>query len=140
MKTNKIIGISAVALMSLALAAPAEAKHGPGGGRHGGHHYYRHRYHRTLYGDPFFTTYLGFYGAYQPYYYRSRFYRHPRYSDPSLNSAVQRQLSWRGYYRGPINGMIERSARDSIRAFQHAKGMPPSGWIDGKLLRKLHLI
>ena len=73
-------------------------------------------------------------------YYRGRLYRHPRYSDGSLNAAVQRQLAWRRYYRGPINGMIESSTRDAIRAFQHDKGMPVSGWIDGQLIRKLGLI
>ena len=132
--------IGVAALLSFGPAAPAEAKHGPGGRPHGGHRYHRHRYHRSLYGDPFFTTYLGFHGAYQPYYYRSRLYRHPRYSDPSLSAAVQRQLSWRRHYGGPINGMIDRSTRDAIRAFQRDRGLPPSGWIDGRLLRELRLM
>lgn len=162
MKTTNIIGIGAAALLSLGLAAPAQAEHGHGGGHRGGghhggahrsgghhhgggshhrsHHRPRHHHHRGFYGFPFYTSYLGYYGAYQPYYYGRTLYRGPQYADGSVNIAVQSELARLGYYRGPIDGVIGRGTRSAIRAFQYDQGMPVSGWIDGRLLSELAII
>jgi hypothetical protein len=160
MKKRIIIGISTAALLSLGFAGSVQAQHHHGGGHHssahrsgshhssghhrsGHHRHNRHHHHRGyfgFYGSPFYTSYLGYYGAYQPYYYGSRLYRGPRYSDGSINIAVQSELARRGYYRGPIDGVIGQGTRRAIRAFQYDEGLPASGWIDGRLLSELRLI
>ncbi len=54
-----------------------------------------------------------------------------------LITRVQEALAARGYSPGAIDGIMgERTAR-AIRAFEAASGMPPSGRVDGALLRKL---
>lgn len=52
---------------------------------------------------------------------------------------VQTQLARRRYYRGPINGRIDDRARESIRAFQQARGLPATGMVDPNVLRALQL-
>lgn len=51
--------------------------------------------------------------------------------------AVQRALSARGYYGGPIDGDIGPGSRAAIRAYQADHGMEVTGEIDGQLLRSL---
>ena len=163
MKTTHIIGIGAAALLSLGLAAPAQAQHGHGGGHHGGSHHsgghyrgghhsggghqrshhssrHHHRGYYGFYGSPFYTSYLGYYGAFQPYYYGSRLYRGPQYANGSINIAVQRALARLGYYRGPIDGVIGAGTRRAIRALEYDQGLPVNGWIDGRLLNELEII
>jgi hypothetical protein len=153
MKKKIIIGIAAAGLSIFGLTGKVQAAHGHGGGGHGGHggghhsgghhgggHRGGHHGHFAFYGYPFYTSYLGYYGAYWPYYYRNQLYGHPRYSDGSLNLAVQTALARRGYYRGPIDGIIGQGTRRAIRAFQYDEGLPPSGWIDGRVLAELRLI
>jgi peptidoglycan hydrolase-like protein with peptidoglycan-binding domain len=54
-------------------------------------------------------------------------------------SVVQSALSKRGYYRGPIDGVIGAGSRRAIRAFQSDQGLPVTGLIDRKLLTALQL-
>ena len=52
---------------------------------------------------------------------------------------VQSELARRGYYRGPIDGVIGPSTRQAIRGLQEAKGLPMTGLVDPKVLRALKL-
>lgn len=153
MKSKIIVGIAAAGLSLFGLTGKVQAAHGHsghsgghhGGGHHGGHHGHHRSHHHHggfygFYGSLFYTNYFGYYGPYQPYYYGSRFYRDPRYSDASVNVAVQRELARRGYYRGRIDGVIGAGSRRAIRAFQYDEGLPTSGWIDGRVLSELRLI
>jgi len=56
-----------------------------------------------------------------------------------LSAAVQAELAQRGYYHGPIDGVIGSESREAIRSFQQAKGLPVTGLIDPRLLRALKL-
>jgi peptidoglycan hydrolase-like protein with peptidoglycan-binding domain len=56
-----------------------------------------------------------------------------------VGSAVQSALTKRGYYRGPIDGVIGASSRRAIRAFQANQGSPVTGLIDRKLISALQL-
>lgn len=147
MNNKIIIGVAVAGLSLFGVAGNAQAQHhhhggSHGHGGHGGHsgHHSGHHHHFGYYGFPFYTSYLGYYGYYQPYWYRSRLYRNPQYSDASMNVAVQNELARRGYYHGPIDGVIGTGTRRAIRAFQHDEGLPLSGWIDGRLLSELRLI
>jgi peptidoglycan hydrolase-like protein with peptidoglycan-binding domain len=52
---------------------------------------------------------------------------------------VQWALSRRGYYHGPIDGVIGPDRIRAIRAFQEAQGLPATGQIDPNVLRALKL-
>ncbi len=56
-----------------------------------------------------------------------------------LATKVQSELARRGYYHGQINGVIDASSRQAIRAFQKAQGLPQTGLIDPRVLRSLNL-
>jgi putative peptidoglycan binding protein len=56
-----------------------------------------------------------------------------------LATAVQTQLTARGYYHGPIDGVIGSESREAIRAFQKSQGLPVSGLIEPSLLKALNL-
>jgi hypothetical protein len=56
-----------------------------------------------------------------------------------LSAAVQTELARRGYYQGPIDGVIGPGSREAIRSFQQAEGLPVTGLIDPRLLRALKL-
>ena len=50
-----------------------------------------------------------------------------------------RVLTRRGYYNGPIDGVIGPDGSRAIRAFQEAQGLPATGQIDPNVLRPLKL-
>jgi len=56
-----------------------------------------------------------------------------------VTSAVQSALSKLGYYRGPIDGIIEAGSRRAIGAFQTDQALPVTGLIDRKVLTALQL-
>jgi len=56
-----------------------------------------------------------------------------------LAMKVQWALSRRGYYHGPIDGVIGPDGISAIRAFQEAQGLPATGRIDPNVLRALKL-
>jgi hypothetical protein len=56
-----------------------------------------------------------------------------------LASAVQTNLARRGYYHGPIDGVIGFASREAIRTFQEVRGLPATGLIDPALLKALKL-
>ena len=51
-------------------------------------------------------------------------------SGPSLPTAVQRQLSKRGYYKGTVDGEFGPASRDALKKFQKSQGLKPTGNID----------
>jgi hypothetical protein len=66
----------------------------------------------------------------------------PAYGDQywqDLAMKVQWALSRRGYYHGPIDGVIGPDGIRAIRAFQEAQGWPATGRIDPNVLRALKL-
>ncbi len=66
----------------------------------------------------------------------------PAYGDQywqDLAMKVEWALSRRGYYRGPIDGVIGPDGSRAIRAFQEAQGLPTTGRIDPDVLRALKL-
>ena len=65
---------------------------------------------------------------------RPSYYGRESYSGRSIEIDVQRGLSRRGYYRGPIDGDIGPGSRASIRAFQADNGYAPTGRIDRGLI------
>ena len=118
---------------------------------------FRDRRFRDFAGDSFDFGFYGFgYPDYYPYNYpydyaypyynydayqsvdTSGEYRTSRSGDVS-SSAVQSALTKRGYYRGPIDGVIGASSRRAIRAFQANQGLPLTGLIDRKLISALQL-
>lgn len=52
---------------------------------------------------------------------------------------VQRELSKRRFYRGPIDGDFGRRTSSAIRSYQIARRLPVTGQIDPVLLRSLHI-
>ncbi|GAB0115566.1 hypothetical protein AcidC75_30900 [Acidisoma sp. C75] len=51
--------------------------------------------------------------------------------------AVQQGLTYNGVYSGPLDGVFGPSTRASIKEYQHKKGLPETGFLDGGLLSKL---
>jgi len=56
-----------------------------------------------------------------------------------LAMKVQSELARRGYYRGPIDGVIGSGSRQAIRALQEKEALPVTGLIDPNVLRALKL-
>jgi hypothetical protein len=56
-----------------------------------------------------------------------------------LAMKVQSELARRGYYHGPIDGVIGSDSRQAIRGFQKAEGLPVTGLIDPHVLRALRV-
>jgi hypothetical protein len=74
-----------------------------------------------------------------PYDYSSYDYG-PAYDSQYWNNlavSVQSELARRGYYQGPVDGVIGSDSRQAIQAFQSAQGLPVTGRIDPKLLKAL---
>jgi len=81
--------------------------------------------HYYYYGYPYNYSYYDFGPVYDD-----------RYSS-DLAMVVQAEVAGRGYYRGPINGVIGSGSRRAIREFQAAEGLPITGRIDESLIRAL---
>ena len=91
-----------------------------------------------------------YYGYYPPYYGYYPYYGYS-YDSPysgggqafdyqywtNLALSVQSELTRRGHYHGPTDGVIGSDSSEAIRAFQAAQGLPVTGRIDTKLLRAL---
>ncbi len=45
---------------------------------------------------------------------------------PDVVASLQRALSARGFYHGPINGQLDAATRGAIRKFQHPQGLNSS--------------
>jgi hypothetical protein len=116
----------------------------------------RDRGFRDFEGDSFDFGFYGFgypdYYQYDyPYYYPYPYYNYNGY--PSVDQSrdyrrsgtgdvtfvVQSELSKRGYYEGPIDGVIGAGSRRAIRSFQTDQGLPSTGSINRKLLSALRV-
>ncbi len=58
---------------------------------------------------------------------------------PDFVASVQRALSARGYYRGPVSGELDRRTRNAIRAYQKPQGLD-SGVLSLAAARQLGLV
>ena len=96
---------------------------------------------------------------YNPAYQLQRFYYYPYYypyddayygingspsysyqtSAAGADTAVQIALWRRGYYRGPIDGVIGPASRAAIRSFQAGNRIPVTGTVDRSLLQALRV-
>jgi len=109
------------------------------------HDRFFHHHNRFFFGFDFVA--FGFPDWWYPYdWYPYDYYDYSDYSPVydyrywyGLATAVQSELTARGYYHGQINGMIGSDSRQAIRAFQQAHGLPVTGSIDPGLLKALNL-
>lgn len=137
---KRILSWIAAGVLAMTLSGKAFAHGGGhhGGGHHGGGHghfghggfvYFGWPY---VYGYPFYGyPYYGYpYGYYRggPYY---------GYGQQSIPAKVQIALARRGYYQGPIDGVIGPASRAAIVAYQRRNGLALSGRIDGAVLASL---
>jgi len=109
-------------------------------------HFFHHR-NRFFFGFDFAA--FGFpdwWYPWSPYYGYSDDYDYSDYSPvydyrywSGLATAVQTQLAARGYYHGPIDGVIGPESRQAIQAFQKSSRLPETGLIDPSLLKALNL-
>jgi len=53
---------------------------------------------------------------------------------------VQRVLKYRGFYKGPIDGLSGPTTRAAIRAYDASVGLPATGMIDARLLLSMKLM
>jgi Putative peptidoglycan binding domain len=95
---------------------------------------------RSFYGYGYGYSYPYYYGY--PYYYDYGaypiVYRGYVASDYyALAVWVQKALARRGYYHGPIDGVIGKSTRRAIRGYRADYGLPVSSRIDYELLKAL---
>ncbi|MEY2605606.1 MAG: hypothetical protein QOH31_3422 [Verrucomicrobiota bacterium] len=107
-------------------------------------------------GDSFDFGFYGFgypdYYQYDyPYYYSYPYYNYNAYlgvdnsgdyrrsATSDVTSVVQSELSKRGYYQGPIDGVLGAGSRRAIRSFQTDQRLPITGSIDRKLLSALRV-
>lgn len=125
------------------------------------HHFANRRGFNTVViaGSPGYYNYP-YYGGYYPYgYYNNPTYAasnayYPDYtmtapgvfaSPPTLVAGdvvanVQRFLRYRGFYRGPVDGLSGPATRAAIRAYAASVGLPPTGVIDARLLISMQLM
>jgi hypothetical protein len=119
-------------------------------GRHGDSRDNGERRHRHFFSDFDFAAFGFPYWWYPDYGYVDYGYSDedayndsgPAYGDQywqDLAMKVQWALSRRGYYDGPIDGVIGPDGTRAIRAFQEAQGLPATGRIDPDVLRALKL-
>ena len=124
-RTAPAIGYILLVVSAVTAVALAEPKgSGPAKDNHG-HHFDASRRHFIL---PYW-----WYDAYgYQYAYDSGYWQ-------NLAIQVQLELARRGFYHGPINGVIDSGCRQAIRAFQKDYGLPVTGLIDPGLLVSLKL-
>jgi hypothetical protein len=119
-------------------------------GRHGDSRDNDGRHHRHFFSDFDFVAFGFPYWWYPDYGYPDYGYSDqdayndsaPAYGDQywqDLVMKVQWALSRRGYYEGPIDGVISPDGMRAIRAFQEAQGLPATGRIDPNILTALKL-
>ena len=128
------------------------------------HDHFEHQHFGSHFSNAVFYTYpsYGYYG-YTPSYYSYPDYDYvPEYYDDSssytyryaptyrervvegratesLATDVQTELARRGYYRGPIDGIIGEGTRRALRNFQNDAGLPVTGRMDRATIGELGL-
>jgi hypothetical protein len=127
----------------------ANSWHGNGGSwrRHGeGDERHHHRFSFGFF--PYWYPGWGYYDYGYPYY-SDYSYDYPDYYYPdnasfsgrsaSIQVQVQDSLARRGYYDGPVDGVIGSGTRNAIREFQRDNGLPVTGRIDSQLVQALQI-
>jgi len=107
-----------------------------GRGFHDGFHRhdFRHDHDRFFTGDyPYYDPYYGYDDPYDGYYNDKA----GEYSETII--AVQKELANRGYYHGPIDGVIGPETRKAISWFQSIDKLSVTGQIDDPTLRALRI-
>lgn len=87
-----------------------------------------------LYSRPYYYSNCSDYD-YAPRTYAYRTYRSVPSDD--LGAAVQAALARRGYYRGPIDGILGSGSRRALRAFQSDEGLVVTGRVTASTLDAL---
>jgi len=87
----------------------------------------------------YYAPYPYYYG--DPYYYPGYAVRPAFYQPPSGSVAVpvQAELVRRGYYHGPVDGVVGPGTRSAIAAYQRNHGLAVTGNINTPLLRSLRI-
>src|SRR6184192_4117694 len=73
-----------------------------------------------------YDYYPGYYADVEPYYYDEGVYSDTPAQDPTV-SAVQTDLTQKGYFNGPIDGIYGPTTRDAVAKYQIAKGLDVTG-------------
>ena len=78
-----------------------------------------------------------------PAHKRRRRRRHhvilPKQPSADRTEEIQSALERGGYYRGDATGKWDASTQESLRRFQQANGLPPTGKLDALSLQKMGL-
>ena len=61
-------------------------------------------------------------------------------TDPATVRTAQRALRHRGFYSGPINGLVEEETRKALLDFQQAAGIHATGLVDRATLEALSIL
>jgi hypothetical protein len=86
------------------------------------------------YGYPYYSDYSY---DYPDYYYPDNASYSGRNGSASIQVLVQDSLARRGYYDGPVDGVVASGTRNAIREFQRDNGLPVTGRIDSQLVQAL---
>ena len=85
-----------------------------------------------------YDYYPGYYADVEPYYYNEGVYSDTPVKDPTV-SAVQTDLTQKGYFNGPIDGIYGSATRDAVAKYQIAKGLDVTGSLSPDTLQSLGL-
>ena len=85
-----------------------------------------------------YDYYPGYYADVEPQYYDEGVYSDTPVQDPTV-SAVQTDLTQKGYFNGPIDGIYGPATRDAVARYQIAKGLSVTGSLSGDTLQSLGL-
>jgi len=85
-----------------------------------------------------YDYYPGYYSDVEPYYYNQGVYSDTPVQDPTV-SAVQTDLTQKGYFNGPIDGIYGPATRDAVAKYQIAKGLDVTGSLSPDTLQSLGL-
>jgi hypothetical protein len=91
------------------------------------------------YGYPYPDDYPDYYYYPDSSDYRDRRGSSDQRSTVSIEVLVQSALARRGYYSGPVDGVIGSGTRNAIREFQNDNQLPVTGQIDAPLVQALKI-
>src|SRR5438552_6439332 len=85
-----------------------------------------------------YDYYPGFYADVEPYYYDEGVYSDTPAQDPTV-SAVQTDLTQKGYFNGPIDGIYGPATRDAVAKYQIAQHLTVTGSLSPDTMQSLGL-
>jgi hypothetical protein len=102
-----------------------------------GYPYYGYPYYGGYPYYPYYPDYSDYQGSYYGYdAYLGDQYSRTGDARSSSMKAVQAELARLGYYRGAIDGVLGPETRSAIRSFQANQGLPVTGQVDGRLIKR----